>query len=249
MNMVKTNPQLHTTFQQMMGGVESFSILLLDLDGTILTWNKGVEKIMGYTSSEIIGQNISMFYLPEDRQIHLPSRLLSEARSLGTAYHIGRRIRKNGSIFWGKIEITAIKDEQGNTIGFTNLARELKEETEIGHFWFDTDGILHTKASTVPHTPEKIMEFRQMISAALGNGGRICCIADIRDAKFVDITASFDQSHIVNIYKAVAFITNNPIDSNTEAVLGIIAGKIPTKTFTSREQAKMWIRTFLIESK
>lgn len=119
------------SFQLISGEVSEYSLLLLDLDGTILTWNKGVEKLKGYTSSEIIGQNINMFYLPQDRHV-LPKILLNEAKNNGTAYHIGKRMRKNGTIFWGKIEITAVKDENGQVIGFTNIARELKDEVPTG---------------------------------------------------------------------------------------------------------------------
>lgn len=235
---------LVSTFQKMMEGIEGYTLILLDVDGTILTWNKGVENLKGYTSEEIIGQHVSMFYLPEDRQKHLPDLLLERARLEGRVVNTGRRIRRNGSIFWGSIEISAIKDDGGDLMGFTNLARELKDESDLGSFWFDNDGILHTKASRIPHTPEKIAAFREMLTSSLGSG-KLCCIADIREAILTDEGLSFAQPEVANIYKAIAYISDPEIDSTTIKAMSILPKEIPVKIFTSREAAKSWIKTFI----
>lgn len=118
---------LETLHQKMVEEVADYAIILLDIDGTILTWNKGVEEIKGYKQAEIIGQNFSIFYLPQDRQEHLPERLIELAKREGRARHIGRRVRKDGSIFWGSILITALHDDDGNVLGFTKLTRQLRD--------------------------------------------------------------------------------------------------------------------------
>ena len=116
--------QLH---KRMIEEVADYAIILLDLDGTILSWNKGVEKIKGYKEHEIIGQNFRIFYMPGDRQAGLPEQLLDLATREGRARHIGRRVRKDGTIFWGSILITALHDEDENVVGFTKLTRELRD--------------------------------------------------------------------------------------------------------------------------
>jgi len=117
--------------QKMIEEIQDYAIVLLDLDGTILTWNKGVEKIKGYKADEIIGQNFRIFYLPRDRQELLPEKLLELSKKEGRAKHIGKRVRKDGTTFWGSILITALHDENNNVVGFTKLTREL-QEYEIG---------------------------------------------------------------------------------------------------------------------
>ena len=114
--------QLH---KQMIAEIQDYAIILLDIDGTILSWNAGVEKIKGYKEHEILGQNFRIFYLPADRQAMLPEQLLALASKEGRARHIGRRVRRDGVIFWGSILITALHDENGETIGFTKLTKEL----------------------------------------------------------------------------------------------------------------------------
>jgi len=113
--------------QRMVTEIMDYAIILLDADGTIMDWNKGAEKIKGYKPEEIIGQNFRIFYLPQDREAKLPEKLLEQARKEGRAKHIGRRVRKDGTIFWGSILITAIHNEAGQVIGFTKLTKELAD--------------------------------------------------------------------------------------------------------------------------
>lgn len=119
--------RLEKLHNKMIREVQDYAIILLDIDGTILTWNKGAEKIKGYTEEEIIGQNFRIFYLPGDRQEVLPEKLIELAIKEGRARHVGRRLRKDGKTFWGSILITALHDEDGNVIGFTKLTKELSD--------------------------------------------------------------------------------------------------------------------------
>jgi PAS domain S-box-containing protein len=119
--------KLEKLHKRMVDEIQDYAIILLDIEGNILTWNKGAQEIKGYTAEEIIGQNFRIFYLPQDRQEELPERLLELARKEGRAKHLGRRVRKNGTVFWGSILITALHDEDGTVLGFTKLTRELKD--------------------------------------------------------------------------------------------------------------------------
>ena len=118
---------LEKLHQKMIAEIQDYAIILLDIDGTILSWNKGAEKIKGYKESEILGQNFRLFYMPQDRQNGLPEQLIDLAKKEGRARHIGRRLKKDGTIFWGSILITALHDDDGEVIGFTKLTRELQD--------------------------------------------------------------------------------------------------------------------------
>ena len=124
MNKAEKLQQLH---EKMISEIQDYAIILLDVDGTILTWNKGAQSIKGYKAEEILGQNFRIFYLPRDREEKLPEKLIALAIKEGRARHIGRRVRKDGTTFWGSILITALHDEEGNVIGFTKLTKELGE--------------------------------------------------------------------------------------------------------------------------
>ncbi|MES2763722.1 MAG: PAS domain S-box protein [Bacteroidota bacterium] len=124
--------KLEELHRKMIEEVQDYAIILLDVDGNIMSWNKGVEKIKGYKSDEIIGQNFNIFYMPSDRQHKLPDSLIELAKKEGRAKHVGRRVRKDGTTFWGSILITALHDDEGEVIGFTKLTRELRDnETDF----------------------------------------------------------------------------------------------------------------------
>ena len=120
--------RLEKLHQKMIAEIQDYAIILLDLDGTILSWNNGAEKIKGYKAEEIIGQNFRIFYMPQDRQAALPEQLIELAIREGRARHIGRRVKKGGIIFWGSILITALHDDDGNVIGFTKLTSEIADQ-------------------------------------------------------------------------------------------------------------------------
>jgi PAS domain S-box-containing protein len=114
-------------YSKMAEEVQDYAILLLSPEGIILNWNQGAERIKGYHESEIVGKHFRMFYLPDDRENKLPETLLRQATETGRAMHEGWRIRKDNTIFWGSIVITALHDANNNIIGFTKVTRDLTE--------------------------------------------------------------------------------------------------------------------------
>jgi len=119
--------QKELQYQRMINEVEDYAILMMNKEGIIQNWNKGAEKIKGYTANEIIGKNFRIFYRQEDQADKLPEKLIKQATVTGKASHEGWRVRKDGTYFWGSIVITAIHDEDNNVIGFTKVTRNLTE--------------------------------------------------------------------------------------------------------------------------
>ena len=114
-------------YHRMIEEVEDYAILLLSPEGIIENWNRGAEKIKGYTAEEAIGRSFRMFYTPGDQEQKLPDRLLQEAVLEGKATHEGYRVRKDGTKFWGSVLITTLHDDDGRVIGFSKVTRDLSE--------------------------------------------------------------------------------------------------------------------------
>ena len=100
---------------------------MLDLDGTIRSWNPGAERIKGYTEEEIIGKHFSIFYPPEAVERSWPQQELEKARSEGRFEDEGWRVRKDGSQFWANVVMTPFHDDAGSLKGFWKITRDLTE--------------------------------------------------------------------------------------------------------------------------
>jgi PAS domain S-box-containing protein len=114
-------------FRLLVEGVEDYAIYSMDPQGVITSWNAGAHRIKGYTAQEIIGQNFSRFYTPEDVKQNLPAKVLQSARDTGHYVGEGWRVRKDGSRFWSNVVVTALRDDTGNIIGFSKITRDTTE--------------------------------------------------------------------------------------------------------------------------
>ena len=114
-------------FRLLVQGVSDYAIYLLDVNGNVSNWNLGAQRIKGYVPDEIIGQHFSRFYTDEDRAAGVPQQTLEAVRREGRIEREGWRIRKDGSRFWAHVVIDAIRDEDGNNIGFAKITRDVTE--------------------------------------------------------------------------------------------------------------------------
>jgi PAS domain S-box-containing protein len=93
----------------------------------VRTWNAGAERIKGYRADEIIGKSFSVFYTPESNSKNHPQRELEHAKKFGVYEEEGWRVRKDGSLFWADVVITAVRDGNSELIGFAKVTRDLTE--------------------------------------------------------------------------------------------------------------------------
>ena len=118
-------------FQLLVEAAQDYAIFMLDTEGRVKTWNKGGERIKGYSASEILGKHISCFYSDEDLKSGKPQRLLDRALRDGRSEDEGWRRRKDGTKFWANVVITALKDADGRVVGFSKVTRDFTERMQI----------------------------------------------------------------------------------------------------------------------
>ncbi|HEY9893101.1 MAG TPA: PAS domain S-box protein, partial [Candidatus Sericytochromatia bacterium] len=114
-------------FRLLVEGIKDYAIVMLDLEGRIVSWNAGAQRIKQYQASEIIGQSVSCFYTQEDLDLGKSQWGLKIAASQGHFEDEGWRVRKDGSRFWANVVITALRDAKGQLQGFVRVTRDITE--------------------------------------------------------------------------------------------------------------------------
>ena len=102
------------------------AIVSKTLDGMIMSWNRGAEKLFGYPAREAIGQPVLMLFPPE-RLAEEKDILTRIARGESVDHYETVRVRKNGKRLEVSVTISPIKDGRGRIIGASKIARDISE--------------------------------------------------------------------------------------------------------------------------
>jgi PAS domain S-box-containing protein len=100
--------QSEEQFRLLVENVHDYAIYMLNADGIVASWNSGAQRINGYRPEEIVGKHFSCFYQPEDIKAGKPNRSLQLAAAEGRYEEENLRVRKDGSVFWANVLITAL---------------------------------------------------------------------------------------------------------------------------------------------
>jgi PAS domain S-box-containing protein len=119
--------QTEERFRLLVQGAKDCAIYMLAPDGTVSSWTAAGEQIYGYREEEVVGRHRALFFTDEDRRAEVPRRELEEAAALGRCEHEAWRVRKDGSLFWANVLITALRDDAGNVRGFASVHRDFTE--------------------------------------------------------------------------------------------------------------------------
>jgi PAS domain S-box-containing protein len=114
-------------FRRLVEAAKDYAIFMVDAHGGVTTWNEGAQRDFGYEEEEILGENGSSLFTPEDRSSGAPERELKKAQTEGRAEAERWHVRKDGSRFWASDFVRPIRNEGGNLLGFSKVARDLTE--------------------------------------------------------------------------------------------------------------------------
>lgn len=119
------------TAQRLAAIVESSddAIISKDLSGTIRSWNKGAERIFGYTAEEMIGRSITLL-IPTDRLNEEPSIVNRIRKGERIDHYETIRRRKDGTRIHVSLSVSPVKNSSGRVVGASKIARDITEKKE-----------------------------------------------------------------------------------------------------------------------
>lgn len=136
------------------------AIISKDLNGTVTSWNRGAERMFGYTAEEMIGSSI-LRIIPLDRHSE-ETAILSKLRRGERIDHFETvRKKKDGRLFDISITVSPLVDQEGNVIGASKIGRDVSEQKQVQRILYESeerwrvtlesigDAVVATDASTV----------------------------------------------------------------------------------------------------
>jgi PAS domain S-box-containing protein len=108
-----------------------YSMVATDLDGVIIVWNEGAQRLYGYKATEVIGLSKSVLHTEEDVLGGLPQAMMDEARDHGSWTGSVERKRKDGSTFTARVGLTARRGTDGQLVGFLLMSSDVTEEVRL----------------------------------------------------------------------------------------------------------------------
>jgi PAS domain S-box-containing protein len=107
--------------------VRDYALFQVSLEGKIVSWNVGAERLLGWGDAEILGHETSIMFTPEDVAAGEHLKEMDNAREKGRAEDERWHVRKDGSRFFASGVLTSVCDDDGQLRGFAKIMRDVTE--------------------------------------------------------------------------------------------------------------------------
>jgi PAS domain S-box-containing protein len=131
--------------------VRHYAMFMIDPQGTLTSWNAGVEHLTGYKEEEWIGQHASIIFTPADTAVEVCEAELHQARERGSATDIRWHRQKDGTEFFANGHMNAIRDEQGTLIGFAKIMSDETARKQLQDSLTESNAALEQFAYVASH--------------------------------------------------------------------------------------------------
>jgi PAS domain S-box-containing protein len=110
--------------------LREYAMFTLDPSGVLTSWNAGVERLLGYSEQEWVGQNACIIFTPQDTAVEVCESEMQKAHQTGSATDIRWHRRKDGTEFFANGFMNALHNEQGVLLGYVKI---MSDETARKH--------------------------------------------------------------------------------------------------------------------
>jgi PAS domain S-box-containing protein len=102
------------------------SVVSTDLDGKVISWNKGAERLFGYSAKQALGKHISFVY-PEDQREFLEQEVIAPLKTKGEHDVEVRMRKKSGEDFYAHLSLSLLRDGEGSVAGMIGYSMDITE--------------------------------------------------------------------------------------------------------------------------
>lgn len=131
-------------------GAEGMALYMLDVGGNVTIWNRGAQRLKGWSEDEVVGRNCSLFYPADAVAEGKPQADLARAREVGRLDEEDWRVRKDGTEFLASVSITALHDQGGAMRGYAKIVRDITDQRAAENALRASEDHFRSILSTVP---------------------------------------------------------------------------------------------------
>ena len=107
-----------------------YGVIVLDITGSVVTWNHGATELLGYTEEEARGSHFEFIFTPEDRALGVPASEIENALSQNEAYDDRWHLRKDQTRIYVNGGLSMVQNEKGEARGFLKILRDETDKME-----------------------------------------------------------------------------------------------------------------------
>jgi PAS domain S-box-containing protein len=215
------------------------AIVSKDLNGIIRSWNRGAERVFGYTAAEVVGKSIAIL-IPPDRLEEEPKILERLKRGERVEHFETIRVRKDGSLLNVSLTISPVKAADGRIVGASKVARDVTEKFLQGEAFRDANAALQRAnadlqqfAYSASHDLQEPLRMVAIYSELLQEefGGKLGPVGD----EYIAYTV-LGATRMENLLKALRTYTHVSTVGK-EPTVDIDAGEVLKRTLLNLEVA------------
>jgi PAS domain S-box-containing protein len=121
-------PSVDQWYRWMVQSVTGYAMFSTDMEGRIVTWDEGAERLFGYHRDDVKGENARFIFTPEDIARRAPEQELTNASANRLAPDERWHVKKDGTIFWASGLMMLLLDDHQRQVGFIKIVCDRTDE-------------------------------------------------------------------------------------------------------------------------
>jgi len=206
--------------------LRGYAMFMMDPHGVLMSWNAGVEHLIGYSEEEWIGKHASIIFTPEEKAVDVCESEMRLAQEAGSATDIRWHRHKNGTEFFANGYMNAIRDERGVLVGYAKILSDETARKQLQDSLTESNSALEQFAYVASHDLQEPLRTMSAYAQLLSNDYRGKLDADADRFLHFLVSASTRMSTLVRDLLAYARFTTEEerpssvaLDEDLEAAL------------------------------
>ena len=158
-------------YRQIFNSATDFAIMSTDLLGRVTEWNEGASRILGWSEEEVLGQRLHLIFTPDDVANGRPEKEMECALLQDYSPDERWHLRKSGERFWAVGQLTPLKNDAGEVLGFVKILRDRTAYKEVDTRLQELTATLEKEVAERTHERDRIWRNSMDLLLVIGPEG------------------------------------------------------------------------------